>query len=121
MTARPATAPGVAVPARTDLTANPHDRDVPPSPLPRAVQWLLVAGVVVVFLAALVFILLDRWRRGTVAVGTGMVGLAVLRWLVDPQVLGVWAVRSRRFDSAFCLVAGGIILWLALSVDALGS
>ncbi|WP_041631716.1 DUF3017 domain-containing protein [Corynebacterium maris] len=100
---------------------NPHDLDLPPSPLPRWVQW---AGVLV-FLALVVlsggWALTEHWRRATFALGTSLLWLALVRQTCDSQVLGVFSVRSRRFDVIFCLATGGAMTWLAASVDALGS
>lgn len=106
---------------RRILLRNPHDANVPPSRLNQTLQMLLVIGFAVVMLTGLAFLVADRWRRGAVTLGTGMVILAALRWIVDGEILGVLSVRSRRFDSLFCLVVGGGMLAIALSVDSLGS
>lgn len=82
---------------------------------------LLVVGFVLVMVVGLVFLVADRWRRGTVTVGTGMLVLAALRWIVDGEILGVLSVRSRKFDSLFCAAVGAAMLLVAVSVDALGS
>ena len=53
--------------------------------------------------------------------GASLVFLAAIRWVVDSDVLGIFAVRSRKFD---CLFAGGVgllMMYLAISVDTLGS
>lgn len=107
--------------ARQRLLANPHDVNVPPSALPAAVQKILVALFAVLLLAVVFFIGMDRWRRGTFSLGLAMVWLAVIRWLVDPHIMGVLAVRSRRFDSLFCGTVGALIIWFAASIDPLGS
>ncbi|MCJ7857945.1 DUF3017 domain-containing protein [Corynebacterium kalidii] len=106
---------------RRTLLRNPHDRRVPHSRLNQTLQMLLVLGFVVVMLVGLAFLVADRWRRGTVTVGTGMLVLGVLRWVVDGEILGVLSVRSRKFDSVFCLVVGASMLLVAISVDSLGS
>lgn len=107
--------------ARTRLLANPHDRAVPPSPLNRWVQRLLVAVFVLFLLVALVLITQEHWRRGTSVLGGSLLYLAVIRWVVDSAVMGILAVRSRKFDSCFTAVLGIAMLWLAISVDPLGS
>ncbi|AKK07979.1 DUF3017 domain-containing protein [Corynebacterium testudinoris] len=100
---------------------NPHDLDLPPSRIPRVVQWagmiLFVVGVVV----ASVFAATEHWRRATFVLGASMLWLALLRLTCDSRVLGVFAVRSRRFDAFFCLLIGGTMAFLSASVDALGS
>lgn len=100
---------------------NPHDRGAPPSPLP---QWLQWAGIVV-FLIGLVasggFAVTEHWRRATFVLGASLLWLALLRLTCDSRVLGVLAVRSKRFDVVFCILLGGVMAWLSASVDALGS
>ncbi|HIW96364.1 MAG TPA: DUF3017 domain-containing protein [Candidatus Corynebacterium gallistercoris] len=107
--------------ARERLLANPHDVHVPLSALPPVAQKALV-GLFLALLAAVVFFIgMDRWRRGTFTLGLAMVWLAVIRWLVDSRIMGVLAVRSRKFDSLFCGTVGALIIWFAVSIDPLGS
>lgn len=106
---------------RRALLANPHDVNLPASKVTRNLQMLSVVLFLVAIIAGVVLILTDHWRRGTVAVGAGMVWLGLIRWWVESRILGVFAVRSQKFDSAFCLVVGALLLYSALSVDALGS
>lgn len=70
---------------------------------------------------SVVFSLTEHWRRATFALGISMMWLAVLRAYCDSQVLGVLAVRSRRFDAIFSATLGTIMVFLSVSVDALGS
>lgn len=111
------------MPAITEeqLLANPHDRDLPPSRLPRKVQR---AGVVLFLFGVLVatgFVLTEHWRRATFTLGVSLLYLAVLRLTCDSRIMGVLAVRSRRFDAAYTAILGGLMAFLAASVDALGS
>ena len=64
---------------------------------------------------------MEHWRRATFILGAAMVWLAVVRRTCDSHRVGVFAVRSRRFDSIFSAVIGAALLWLSASVDALGS
>lgn len=106
---------------RRALLANPHDVDQPASRVTRNLQMFSVVLFLVAIIAGVVLILTDHWRRGTLAVGGGMVWLGMIRWWVESRILGVFAVRSRRFDSAFCVIVGVLLLYSALSVDSLGS
>lgn len=107
--------------ARARLLENPHDRAVAPSPLRAFTQRILVGGFVVLIVVASVLFVMEHWRRGTLLMGGALMYLAIIRWLVDSRLMGVLAVRSRKFDSWFTAILGLAMLWLALSVDPLGS
>ena len=107
--------------ARERLLDNPHDAHVAPSAVSRPIQRVLVSLFVGLLIVVALFIGMDRWRRGTFTLGVAMLWLASIRWVVDSDILGVLSVRSRRFDSAFCASVGALIVWLAVSVDPLGS
>ena len=104
---------------RDQLLANPHDREVPPSALGETAQRALVYAFVGMLLVVLVFILMNRWRRGVFVLGVAMVHLAVIRWLVDSRILGVLAVRSRKFDSIFNACLGLAMMLIAFGVEPL--
>lgn len=111
----------LTVEERRALLVNPHDVDVPASRVSGHLQMVSVVLFLIAIVAGAVLILTDHWRRGTVTVGAGMVWLGMIRWWVDSQILGVFAVRSRKFDSGFCLTVGVLLLFIAFSIDALGS
>ena len=100
---------------------NPHDLSVAPSRLPHWVQWGFLGWFVLGVIVASVFALTEHWRRATFVLGASLLWLAVVRYTCDSRIVGVFAVRSRRFDAAFCTVLGGTMAFLAASVDSLGS
>ncbi len=100
---------------------NPHDLGEKPSRLPRALQWVGLGLFLLSLVVASVFAVTEHWRRATFMLGVGMIWLALLRLTCDSRILGVFAVRSRRFDALFCVVVGGMMTFLSASVDALGS
>lgn len=100
---------------------NPHDLGEKPSSLPRALQWAGLALFLVGLVVASVFAVTEHWRRATFTLGAALIWLAGLRLSCDSRVLGVFAVRSRRFDALFCALLGGTMAFLSASVDALGS
>jgi hypothetical protein len=106
---------------RRRMLDNPHDVDVRPSGWPQWFQMLIVVVFLVAVAAGVVSIFAEHWRRGIVSLGAGMVWLGMARWVVDSRIMGVLAVRSRKFDSAFCIIVGGLLLLISLQVDALGS
>lgn len=100
---------------------NPHDAENPPSPLPLWAQRVMAGLFVVGFVASCLFALTEHWRRATFTLGAAMLWLAVMRYACDSQLIGLLAVRSRRFDALFCVGLGVAMMFLAGSVDALGS
>ncbi len=59
-----------------------------------------------------------HWRRGSAIMGVALLLGAVLRWVLGNRA-GLLAVRSRRFDVAWLLLAGTAVLVLAFWVPAL--
>lgn len=100
---------------------NPHDIGNAPSRLlPRvqqAMAWVFVAG----FIASGLFAATEHWRRATFTLGASLLWLTVMRLTCDSKMIGLVAVRSKRFDALFTTALGGLMMWLAWSVDALGS
>lgn len=83
-------------------------------------QWplaLVLAGLAV----ALGFVFLERWRRGAFLLGIMALAAAVLRVVVPGDRARLLGVRSKGFDVAFYLGVGAVVLWLATSIDALGT
>ncbi|APT84121.1 DUF3017 domain-containing protein [Corynebacterium aquilae] len=103
------------------MLRNPHDRRQKPSVFPVAAQWAGIAVFVVCLALSGVWALTDHWRRASFALGVAMLWLTLLRATCDSRVMGILAVRSRRFDMAFTAVLGSALVFLALSVDSLGS
>lgn len=108
-------------PARGLSLDNPHDIGNPPSPLPLWAQRAMAGLFVVGFLLSALFSATEHWRRATFVLGAAMLWLALMRLICDSRVIGLLAVRSRRFDAAFCAALGATMMFLAGSVDALGS
>ncbi len=105
----------------SQLLSNPHDNDLPPSTVPVALQRAGLVIFVVGMVVSGVFSITEHWRRATFSLGATLVWLSVLRLTCDSQVLGVLAVRSRKFDAVFTALGGAAMLFLSASVDALGS
>ena len=106
-----------------DPMENPHSKGDDPrgQNWPQWVQNLLYGVLFFGLAAAAVFLGLNRWRRATLAFGLTLIYLGGIRQVLPDTILGVFSVRSRRFDLAFCGTIGAIMVFLAASVDALGS
>lgn len=103
------------------LLSNPHDKDLTPSTVPLTLQRAGLVIFVVGMVVSGVFSITEHWRRATFSLGATLVWLSVLRLTCDSQVLGVLAVRSKKFDAVFTALGGAAMLFLSASVDALGS
>jgi cation transport ATPase len=80
---------------------------------------LVIIGAML--LMALVLVLLDRWRRGAFTFGVATLLAAWFRLILPETQAGLLAVRTRRFDVAVLAAFGGMIVWLTLSIDPLGT
>lgn len=100
---------------------NPHDLGNRPSALPTWLQWTMVAAFLAIMALSGTWAITEHWRRATFALGVGVIWLGAVRAVCDSTILGVLAVRSKRFDVVFSVILGGLMAWLAASVDALGS
>lgn len=83
-------------------------------------QWplaLVLGGITL----ALAFVLFERWRRGAFVVGIVALAAAVLRGVLPEHRVRLLGVRGKAFDVGFYAVVGAVILWLAASIDALGT
>ncbi|MDO5077135.1 DUF3017 domain-containing protein [Corynebacterium sp.] len=103
------------------MTLNPHDVNAKPASLSPRFQRLGVAIFVLGLVVACGFLATEHWRRATFTLGCCMLWLAGLRMSCDSDVLRVLSVRSQRFDAAFCVAIGGSMMFLAGTVDSLGS
>lgn len=84
----------------------------------RNLPLLVVAAVVLV---GIVFVLADRWRRGAFVFGIATLLAAGFRLCLRPEEVGLLAVRSQPFDVAALTLVGGTIVYLAVSIDPLGT
>ena len=112
--------PGTSLPPGLTLD-NPHDRGNAPSRLPLWAQRTGVSVFVVGFVLSGIFAATEHWRRATFTLGAALLWLTLVRLTCDSKVIGLVAVRSKRFDATFTTALGATMMWLSWSVDALGS
>ena len=79
---------------------------------------LLVLSVIA---GAVVLVLSDRWRRGALIFGLATLIAAALRAALPDWRVGILAVRSKRVDCAALVTVGTAIVWLAWTIDPLGT
>ncbi|MGZ8179252.1 DUF3017 domain-containing protein [Williamsia sp. SKLECPSW1] len=91
----------------------------------RRIRWVLVqlpfALVAAFVVVAFVFVIVDRWRRGAFVFGAASLLASLLRALIPSSRIGLLQVRGRFADVVATGVAGGVIIWMAASIDALGT
>ena len=78
---------------------------------------LVMLGV----LAAALLVMFDRWRRGSFVFGAALLVGAVLRAFIPSSQAGLLQVRGKSFDVTVMATVGGVMLWLAASIDSLGT
>ncbi|WP_238422160.1 DUF3017 domain-containing protein [Gordonia sp. 'Campus'] len=78
---------------------------------------LVMLGV----LAAALLVMFDRWRRGSFVFGAALIVGAVLRAFIPSSQAGLLQVRGKAFDVSVMATVGGVMLWLAASIDSLGT
>jgi hypothetical protein len=91
----------------------------------RRLRWVLVQlpflAVMTVVVVAAVFLIFDRWRRGAFVFGSAALLAALLRAMLPTSRVGLLEVRGRFADVVATTLAGVAILWLATSIDPLGT
>lgn len=100
---------------------NPHDAGLEPSSLPKRLQYAFLVLFLLGVIASGVFALTEHWRRASFTLGAALLWLSVVRMTCDSKLLGVLAVRSRHFDAVYTGIIGALMVFLATSVDSLGS
>ena len=83
-------------------------------------QWPVLT-VAAIGLVAAVLVAAGFWRRGAVMIGIGVGVAAGLRLLLPADRVGVLAVRSRRLDVASMVTLSAAVLYIAWTIDPLGT
>lgn len=84
----------------------------------RNLPLIVVGGVILV---AVVLVISGRWRRGAVVLGGAALLTSALRLTTPAERIGVLAVRGRVVDTVSLALVGSVIVWIALSIDPLGT
>ena len=80
-----------------------------------------MAAVVAVIVVAALLVASDRWRRGAIVLGTATLLAGSFRLILSTDEVGLLAVRSKAFDVSALFTVGFAIVWLAASIDPLGT
>lgn len=83
-------------------------------------QWpILLPGVILI--AAFALVVAGYWRRGALVLAIGVAVAAVLRLTLPEDRAGLLAVRSRGIDVATTASVSATILYIAWTIDPLGT
>lgn len=83
-------------------------------------QWpILVVGFI--FLAAFALVAIGYWRRGALVIGIGVGVAAVLRLALTDERAGLLRVRSRATDFVTTAGVSAAVLYIAWTIDPLGT
>ncbi|MFR9752158.1 DUF3017 domain-containing protein [Nocardia sp. 004] len=80
-----------------------------------------MAIVVLVIVVAAVFVVAERWRRGALFFGGATLLAAAFRLCLPTARVGLLAVRSKPFDVGALTLLGSSIIFLAATIDTLGT
>lgn len=83
-------------------------------------QWpILLVGVIVI--AAFGLVVAGYWRRGALVLAIGVGLAAALRLTLSDERAGLLTVRSRGIDFATTAVVSAAMLYIAWTIDPLGT
>jgi hypothetical protein len=83
-------------------------------------QWpILVVGLF--FLAAFALVVAGYWRRGALVIGIGVAVAAALRLVLTDDRAGLLVVRSRGIDFCTTAAVSAATLYIAATIDPLGT
>ncbi|MFT4199572.1 DUF3017 domain-containing protein [Gordonia sp. (in: high G+C Gram-positive bacteria)] len=77
--------------------------------------------VLAIVLVAGILVLVDRWRRGAFVFSGALALGAALRAFLPARRAGLLQVRSRPFDVAAMATLAAVVLWMAITIDPLGT
>jgi Protein of unknown function (DUF3017) len=83
-------------------------------------QWpILTVGLF--FAAATVLVIAGYWRRGALVMAIGVGVAAALRLALSDERAGLLVVRSRAIDFAMTATVSAVMLYIAWTIDPLGT
>ncbi len=83
-------------------------------------QWPIVL-VMSIFLVAFALAAANFWRRGALLIGVSVGLAAVLRLVLSEDRAGLLVVRSRGVDVATTVVVATAMVYIASTIDPLGT
>ena len=83
-------------------------------------QWpILTVGLI--FVAAFGLVITGYWRRGALVMAIGVGAAAGLRLMLSDERAGLLVVRSRTIDFTTTATVSAVMLYVAWTIDPLGT
>lgn len=83
-------------------------------------QWpILLVGLI--FIAAFGLVIAGYWRRGALVIGIGVGVAAALRLMLTEDRAGLLVVRSKGIDVVTTIIVSAAVLYIAWTIDPLGT
>jgi Protein of unknown function (DUF3017) len=83
-------------------------------------QWPMLL-VVLIFATAFVLAGANFWRRGSLLIGIGVGVAALLRLVLSDEQAGLLVVRSKGVDFVTTATVGAAMVYIASTIDPLGT
>ncbi|WP_162196885.1 DUF3017 domain-containing protein [Mycobacterium lepromatosis] len=83
-------------------------------------QWPILL-VAMIFAAAFVLVGANFWRRGALLIGIGVGVAAVLRLVLSDDRAGLLMVRGKSIDLVTTALVGTAMVYIASTIDPLGT
>jgi uncharacterized membrane protein len=83
-------------------------------------QWPILA-VAAIFAVALVLVAAGFWRRGAFLIGVGVGVAAALRLVLPQDSAGLLVVRTKSLDFATMTTISVVMIYVAWTIDPLGT
>ncbi|MGK2869050.1 MAG: DUF3017 domain-containing protein [Mycobacterium sp.] len=83
-------------------------------------QWPILT-VALILVAAFGLVVAGYWRRGALVMGIGVGVAAVLRLALSDDRAGLLVIRSRTIDFATTATVSATMLYIAWTIDPLGT
>lgn len=82
----------------------------------RVLRAVPITVVLLIVAAGIILAVLGHWRRGSAAFALAAGVAALVRLVAPTRVVGVLAVRSRRFDVVFLALLAALLATMAVTV-----
>lgn len=83
-------------------------------------EWIFVSVIILVAIS-LLLVNFDRWRKGTLLFGIAIMFSGIAKLVTKEDRSSIYFIRGKYFDGYLLTILGGLIIYLALTISALGT